>query len=252
MTSRASGRCVDLKEAHVSYQVRIGVSFAFILALGSACASGALVEPGERLVPLDSAGLVLPISGAVVAQSTLPFHLDYVLRSPEGFELVAPSFVDGSVTTQVIRTDATGTLAFLYTFAFTSRQSGSEQSELTWDNFGQFTTDVQYVDQTTFNFGRSANGSTLEQDKSGGNANVPTVAFFTNATDFNDNGTLLVHLGDETVAREIDNPTNVGFGFASGDTLVTGAFQPVPLPAAVWAGAFALPIAIAARRRIGS
>src|SRR5262245_39188571 len=86
-----------------------------------------IVQPGDRFVPLQSPGLVLPIDGSMLAESTRPYHIDYALASPPGFELVAPKFVDGSVTTQVIRTAESGTLAFLYTFDFTSRLTGSEQ-----------------------------------------------------------------------------------------------------------------------------
>src|SRR5438552_6784048 len=114
----------------LSPQVRFLALPITVILLAPALSSATPVAPGQ--VTGTSGDLMLPIPGTVVAESTRPFHIDQLLRSPVGFELEAPSFVEGNLTTQVIRNDQSGQLAFYYTFDFTQGRAGNEESKLQW------------------------------------------------------------------------------------------------------------------------
>ena len=85
-------------------------------------------------------------------------------------------------------------------------------------------------------------------------AGVRPVVFFTDATRFDENGSLLIHLGDEVAVHPLGEPNSISLGFASGDVQLHGTFEPanistIPAPAALWAAATVLPMAFVAMRR---
>src|SRR5438552_18941850 len=89
----------------ISPRHSIAISMLLCIPLFPCYAARAtLVAPGQSFTPLES-DRTEPIPGTVVATSTKPFHIDYMLKSsdiPNG-ELSGPEFVDGSVLSRVIR-----------------------------------------------------------------------------------------------------------------------------------------------------
>jgi hypothetical protein len=225
------------------------------ILLSSSISFATVLRPGQGGIQGDF-DLILPIPGAVVSEFTRMFHIDYLNMSQPGFELIAPEFVDGGVTSRVIRDNESGRLSFSYNFTFPEqRHSGTEQSALLWQNFNGFETDVRHQAGSRFLLGRSADGQKLSQDNiTPGNAGLLPVAIFTNATSFDRNGSLLIHLGDEVLVRDVNDPQHTELGFASGDFLLNGAFEPtagaaIPLPAGAWGFMAILPLAATVLRR---
>src|SRR5439155_406445 len=119
----------------------------------------------------------------------------------------------------------------------------------------QFSTDVQYPEFFGFTVMRSADGKTVSQSGEAGIATIRPVAIFTNATQFDEKGSLRLDLGDEVSVHDPNDPQHTDIGFASGDTTLNNAFEPaaataIPLPSAALGSIIAIPLVMRAMRRI--
>jgi hypothetical protein len=219
-------------------------------------ARATIVQPGQQ-VSIEISEVSFPIPGTVLGETSKPFSIAY--QPPPGFQFDGTDHVTvtGTLTNQVIRDPASGHLAFVYDFDFAEEffPVGDETSQLVLTDFGRFTTDVRYPSVREFRVSRSVDGTTLTQSRANGNAKLQSFAIFTDASDFDADGKMTMHLEDEVsllgpIEGEEHQTRVVG-----GDFGFTGLFQPasgaaaIPLPAAVWAATAALPVLVLGRRR---
>jgi len=206
----------------------------------------AAVNPGDTGIAIDNTTFVPP-TGDVVDTSSQTVTMSFLDPT-----LPAPTNVDVTFNSQVLRDPATSRLTFVYSFD----QTGATfpvtltniASALTLGSFGSFATDVS--SDTALTVDRAADGSTITGNVAAGDTvQLPLIAIATDATAFDNNGSADGSVSGDVLSGETGT-TPVTATFAA-----TGIFQPVvddggggggggggaiPLPAGVWLGLVAL------------
>ena len=209
------------------------------------------ILPGQSGVNVpDQETRTLP-AGTKLAEKTLPFTLDFSRPGDAGG--LSEMTADGRLTTSVYR-EATGVLTFVYDVFVEpttydnpqfARPPVDELSEVVARGFGGLTTDLagDFTDAGGQFFAtRSADGSIVSGKQADGLGQPPLFIVRTNATAFDELGTVTFNAADEFLV----SPQNDQVARDAGVTL-TGTYRPVPEPAA--AGLVVTGFAAAALRR---
>jgi len=130
-----------------------------VLLFGSAGARAGLIAPGET----GSGHTFLtdgPLTGTVVAERTVPYEFSAPDEVPDDPDVPATLFARGTITSRVLRDDATGRLTFVYTGTQTATNSIVDLDALAVVGFAGFTTDV-VTDQSGTLVNRSTDGDAI-------------------------------------------------------------------------------------------
>ena len=204
------------------------------------------VNPGDTGIAVDNTTFVPP-TGDIVDTSSQTVTLSFVDPT-----VPAPTNVDVTLTSQVLRDPATSRLTFVYSWDQTSATFPTGltniSNALTLAAYSTFSTDV--TSDSTMTIDRAADGSTITANSTGGDAvQLPIIAIATDSTAFDNNGSASGTVSGDVISAETGT-TTVSATFAA-----AGTFQPVaddggggggggggaiPLPAGVWLGLVAL------------
>jgi hypothetical protein len=188
-----------------------------LIALGPAGAQARVVAPGGKIDPFSD-----PLTGVSLAER--PELMGQIIA-----DLLVPfsngEFFQGTVRTQVVREDVSGTLDFYYTV-------DPHLDEVRISGFGHFLTDVDWRDD----LGKGASGGFRTAD-----GDTLDLAF-------NGGGPTFVKTDATAFAR-----TGVFLAFPNGGDPpppAVAVFSPIPLPPAVLAAPAAFALAAFAGRRL--
>ena len=221
------------------------------------------VAPGETVTP-PFAGPFAP-TGTLQEDESRAVSLTFTAPSGTTFDaegLQPTTTMDGSFRQQIYRDPASNRLTFVYSVQFEG--ASLESLDLSAASFLGFTTDVEgdlgAGEAGLFTFTRSADGATVTATRDQGLAGSGTTfAIFTDAENFDANGTAGIEAGNEFVTYE-NGQVSGGAGVVSEPFSLDAIFQPVtqieppppgviPLPAAVWPGMLLLGAAAMKVRR---
>jgi hypothetical protein len=227
--------------------IAVVAAVAACVAARTSPSRAGVVHPGET-VTVSDLDLTMP-EGAVLARSVLPFSVEYEAGSGGTFVEFGGTTA-GTLTSTVVRDEATGTLVFVYDvdFAGDAGADASEASVLTVSGFDTFVTDVtgalDYESAVLASRSDDASAVRLGSDDAG-LGGAPKLVVRTDATAFAATGTARFFAGDELAVR---TPDGLSLEFAAGTAEVAGTFEPadadpgngggtpIPLPPAVWSG----------------
>ena len=240
-------------------------ALAIVLFAATDAARAVPVAPGESVF-VNFEGEFTP-TGTLEQDETRPVSLTYAAPTGQTFDAEGAqttTTIDGTFRQRIFRDPATNRLAFVYTVLLD--RPDLESIDLIAASFLNFTTDVDGdlgSSSQAIAVTRSADGATLTATQDQGLAqDGGSFAIFTDAENFNANGTLGVEAGAEfTTYDETGAPLGGATGIVSDAFSLDAVFQPseqieppppgvIPLPAALWPGMILLgAVALKVRRR---
>lgn len=213
------------KRAKMLARAAAALALLGLPALGSAAHAGLAdpLSPGGSAL-LDGTTYQTP-TGTVVAQSTVPFSVQY---QPTGTFVDFSGTATGKLSDTVLRDPASGHLTFVYHVSLDNEgiTSAAEGSTLTVDGFAGWRTDVagalQFQQQAPVR--RSPDGSMIRFSSGApGLGGPPELAIATDATHFDTTGTLQYALADEF---RVNTPTGVELDTVGSQATIKGVFRP--------------------------
>jgi hypothetical protein len=209
------------------------LAWAIAILVPVLSSTAAVVPPGGSITDEDLE-FTLP-TGTRVAERATPFTITFTSNDGRSTDEVAR----GTLSNYVLRDDQ-GRLTFVYDIDVVEGDQGNinEGALLRARGFAGFETDVDGDFESVFSVTRSADGSELVmRGLNEGLMQAPTLVVRTDATAFNENGTLVYEVADE-----FPFPPDGEFQIGEGSFTFEGTFQPaddpvvIPLPPAAATG----------------
>jgi hypothetical protein len=213
----------------------------------------AIVSPGGSVTTDPATDTIIP-TGDLVDEDVRAVTFQYVAPDGFGFVDVDQTTVDLTFRSRIYRDPVTQVLSFVYQWEGLPNSFGREGTNLAVSSFAGFSTDVTAeLGGLEGTINRTGDGVLITAFSAGeGLGSLPSLLVITDATEFDQNGTVHGSVSDEFNVFDLAAPEDQTVRLATATLDLTGTFQPIaddggggggggggtpiPLPAGVWGG----------------